>query len=53
MESIRLGSKDQVVSAVAREYIGRRNKISEVLTEDVRKNYVEKITFFYNHRCTV
>ena len=53
MEFVRSKTTNRLAPTVEREYIGRRNKVSEVLAEDVRKKYSENITFFYNHRCTV
>ena len=34
-------------------YFGLRNQIAEVISEDVRKKHEDRITFFYNHNCTV
>ena len=34
-------------------YFGFRNQIAEVIYEDVQKKHGDRITFFYNHNCTV
>ena len=32
---------------------GLRNQFSEIIAEDVQKKHGDRVTFFYNHKCTV